>query len=246
MSSPDEIRRSVIADAIKSRLLEGIMSGDYPPGTRIVETRLAREFDVSQAPVREALRGLEALGFVEIAPFRGARVRELSAEELMEAYVVRSELEALGARLAMRRMTQANLTELLQYGQKMRDAAHAGDRQGVAVADASFHGCLIQMAGNGTLERLWRSLEPFSRTLISLVAPGADPQWSASLHEPILDALQAHDTRAVVRAIRRHFAEASSNLACRLGEGLPGSASGRGDRAKIPSSRGPSPSSAEG
>lgn len=216
MPGPDELPRNVIADTIKDRLLQDIMRGDYVPGERIVETRLARDFDVSQAPVREALRGLEALGVVEITPFRGARVRHVTSEELIEAYVVRSELEALGARLAMRRMTDADLSELLRYGREMQDAARAGDGHEVAVSDAAFHGRLMQLAGNTTLERLWRSLEPFSRTYISLVAPGADPQWSASLHEPILEALQARDTRAVVRALRQHFAEASSNLASRL------------------------------
>ena len=60
-------------DAVKDRLLEGIVNGTYPPGSRIVETRVARELGTSQAPVREALRDLEALGVVEISPLpRGA------------------------------------------------------------------------------------------------------------------------------------------------------------------------------
>jgi DNA-binding GntR family transcriptional regulator len=215
MPDHDELLRNVLADTIKDRLLQGIMNGSYPPGSRIVETQLARELDISQAPVREALRGLEALGVVEITPFRGARVRWPTRHELIEAYVVRSELEALGARLAMRRMTDADLDELLEYQSKMQKAAREGDGHAVATADASFHGRMIELAGNATLERVWRSLEPFSRTYLTLVAPGADPQWSADLHEPILDALRARDVRTVVRALRRHFAEASSNLASR-------------------------------
>ena len=54
-----------------------------------METRVARELGTSQAPVREALRDLEALGVVEISPFRGARVRRPSLDEMLEAYVVR-------------------------------------------------------------------------------------------------------------------------------------------------------------
>jgi DNA-binding GntR family transcriptional regulator len=72
------LSRSVLADQVKDRILEGILSGHYPPDSRIVETQIARELGTSQAPVREALRGLEALGVVEIAPFRGARVRRPS------------------------------------------------------------------------------------------------------------------------------------------------------------------------
>ncbi|MGA3217573.1 MAG: GntR family transcriptional regulator [Acidimicrobiales bacterium] len=215
MPDREELRRNVLADAIKDGVLQGIMDGSYPAGSRIMETRLAREFDISQAPVREALRGLQALGVVEITPFRGARVRWPTRDELIEAYVVRSEVEALGARLAMKRMTDDELGELLEYGNKMQEAARKGDGHAVAAADASFHGRLIELAGNGTLVRVWRSLEPFSRTYITLVAPGADPHWTADLHGPMLDALKSRDSRALVRAVRHHFAEAGSNLASR-------------------------------
>ena len=101
MGAATAIVRGVLSDAVKERLLEGILDGTYPPGSRIVETRVARELGTSQAPVREALRDLEALGVVEISPFRGARVRRPSLDELLEAYVIRAELEALAARLAV-------------------------------------------------------------------------------------------------------------------------------------------------
>jgi DNA-binding GntR family transcriptional regulator len=112
-------------------------------------------------------------------------------------------------------MTDDELGELLEYGNKMQEAALKGDGHEVATADASFHGRLIELAGNGALERVWRSLEPFSRTYITLVAPGADPHWTADLHGPMLAALRARDSRALVRAVRHHFAEAGSNLASR-------------------------------
>ena len=77
--TPDvQISRSPLSDQIKDRLLQEIMAGGYAPGSRIVETRVARELGTSQAPVREALRDLEALGVVETTAFRGARVRRPS------------------------------------------------------------------------------------------------------------------------------------------------------------------------
>ncbi len=109
MSDDSAVSRSVLAEQVKDRLLQDILSGRYAPHSRIVETRVARELGTSQAPVREALRGLEALGVVEIMPFRGARVRRPSASELLEAYVVRSELEALGAQLGVPRMSDDDL-----------------------------------------------------------------------------------------------------------------------------------------
>ena len=221
MSDESAVSRSVLAEQVKDRLLQDILAGRYPPHTRIVETRVARELGTSQAPVREALRGLEALGVVEIMPFRGARVRRPSASELLEAYVVRSELEALGARLGVPRMTDADLDDLEALGEEMQRAAAVGDRHEVAVADASFHARLLALAGNTTLQRVWRSLEPFSRTYITLVAPGADAHWTADLHPAILRALRTRDAEQVVVALRRHFDEASAHLAGGWDDGRP-------------------------
>ena len=208
--------RSVLADQVKDRLLEAILTGRYPPDSRIVETQVARELGTSQAPVREALRGLEALGVVEITPFRGARVRRPTRRELLEAYVVRSALETLGARLAVPRLTDGDLAILAGCVDEMQVAAAAGDGHAVAEADARFHGAILALADNATLAKVWSSLEPYSRTYITLVVPGADPQWSADLHVPILDALQRRDADAVVDALERHFQEVSANMAQRL------------------------------
>jgi DNA-binding GntR family transcriptional regulator len=220
-SNGKAISREVLADLVKDRLLQDILGGHYAPDSRIVETRVAREYGTSQAPVREALRGLEALGVGEITPFRGARVRRPTVEELVEAYTVRAELESLGARLAVPRMTDTDLEGLLAFGDEMQRAADAGDRHGVAVADAALHARLVEISGNGALERVWRSLEPYPRTYITLVAPGADPQWTVSLHAPVFEALRSRDPEVVVRALRSHFEEAAERLAREWREPAP-------------------------
>src|SRR5674476_1595469 len=154
------ISRSILSNQVKDRLLQAILAGRYPPGSRIVETRAAREFGTSQAPVREALRDLEALGVVEIAAFRGARVRRPTAAELLEAYAVRAELEALGVVLALPRLTNANLESLQRYLDTMRRAAAGRDVHAEPSAAPSFHGRLVELANNATLLRVWRLLEP--------------------------------------------------------------------------------------
>ncbi len=213
MPSQAAISRSVLSDQVKDRLLEAILDGRYPPGARIVETRVARELGTSQAPVREALRDLEALGVVETSPFRGARVRHPSADELLEAFTVRSALESLAARLALERIIDDELDELSLYLDEMRRAAAAGDSHAEATADASFHGRIVEIAGNATLERVWRQLEPFSRTYITIVAPGADRHRIADLHQPVLDALRSGDPERAVAALHRHYIDAGSMLA---------------------------------
>lgn len=205
--------RSVLADQVKDRLLEDILTGRLPPGSRIIETKIARQLGTSQAPVREALRGLEALGVVEITPFRGSCVRRPSRREILEAYVVRSTLETLAARLAIPRLTDADVDDLRALLEAMRAAAAAEDGRAEADADARFHGRIVELADNGTLRRVWGSLEPFLRTYLTLVVPGADRRWSADLHAPILAAVEARDTDAVVTALTDHFDAVAANLA---------------------------------
>jgi DNA-binding GntR family transcriptional regulator len=221
MSDAGEISRSVLAEQVKDRLLQDILAGRYPPHSRIVETRVARELGTSQAPVREALRGLEALGVVEILPFRGARVRRPSAHELLEAYAVRSALEVLGARLAVPSLTDDDIDGLIGLWEEMQRGAAAGDRHGVAIADAAFHGRIMELTRNRTLLRVWRSLEPYSRTYLTLVAPGSDPHWTADLHTAVVEAVRARDAEAVADALRRHFAEVEAHLAAGWAEAPP-------------------------
>jgi DNA-binding GntR family transcriptional regulator len=207
------ISRSVLSDQVKDRLLQAILAGRYPPGSRIIETRVARELGISQAPVREALRDLEALGIVEIAAFRGARVRRPNAAELLEAYGVRAVLESLAARLAVPRISGEELDELQTLIDEMEQTARAGDTHAQAAADARFHRRIIEIAGNATLERLWRSLEPFSRTYITMIVPGVDLRLFPPLHPPILAALRRRDPELAAEALQRHFRDAGAMLA---------------------------------
>jgi DNA-binding GntR family transcriptional regulator len=211
MPPDSQISRSPLSDQVKDRLLQEILSGEYPPGSRIVETRVARELGTSQAPVREALRDLEALGVVEISAFRGARVRHPSKAELLEAYGIRAELESLGARLALPRMSDADLEELQGYVEEMQRAADVGDTHTEAVVDVAFHARIIQISNNHTLERVWRHLEPLSRTYITLVVPGVNRRHIADLHVPILAALRSGDPDLADAAYHLHF-EAAGDM----------------------------------
>jgi DNA-binding GntR family transcriptional regulator len=95
----------------------------------------------------------------------------------------------------------------------MRRAARAGDAHAEASADASFHGRIVEIAGNATLERVWRLLEPFSRTYITMGAPGVDRHRIADLHQPVLDALRRGDPEHAVAALQRHYIDAGAMLA---------------------------------
>jgi len=228
------ISRSVLSDQVKDHLLQAILAGRYPPGARIVETRVARELGTSQAPVREALRDLEALGVVETTAFRGARVRRPTSAELLEGFTVRAELESLGARLAIPRLTDEDLCVLAGYLEGMRRAANDGDVYAEATADAAFHGQIVALSGNATLQRVWKTLEPFSRTYITMVVPGVDRRRIAELHAPVLAALQMRDASVADTVIHDHFADTAEMLAS-LWASAPPTTPGDASPSSVPS-----------
>ena len=204
--------RSNLREQIKDVLLQRIVEGSYPPGSRIVETRVAQELGVSQGPVREALRDLEQLGCVVHEPYRGCSVRAFSASELLDAFPVRAALEALAARLAAERITDEELDELDEHLGRMRAAARRGDAHDQSQANASFHATIVRAARNSTLERQWRLLEPFSRTYLTVSRPGIDLVHLSDRHVPIIDALRRREPDAAADAMHDHLMGAAALL----------------------------------
>lgn len=210
------LARSVLSAQVKDRLLRWIIEGELPPGSRVIETRVARQLGTSQAPVREALRDLATLGLVEMHPFRGARVRQPAAAELTEAMEVRGELEALAARQAARGVDNETLAHMRDLIDQMHRCADAGDAHGQALANSAFHTLVIAASGNATVQRLWEILEPFARTYLTATAPGADLHWLAERHVAIVDALESGDVERAAEQMRVHAREAEAQLTNRI------------------------------
>lgn len=203
------VERTVLSDQVKDRLLERIVSGELEPGSRIVETRVAREFGISQAPVREALRSLATLGLVEMRPHRGAWVRKPNQKELIEAVQVRGVLEAFAAELAAPTISDELILDLERLLEEMLDLAANGDALAQAHKNAEFHATVVSAAGNAMLERTWKLLEPFSQTYLTATVPGVDLMWLAKRHKPIVDALKARDPEAAALVMRHHLEQAA-------------------------------------
>ena len=146
---------------------------------------------------------------MEIAAFRGARVRRPSRDELLEAYVVRAELEAMAARLALPGLTAEDLR---RHGRvRGRDAA-GSRRRGYRRRGLRGRRLPRRTSWSGPatarLRRVWGQLEPYSRTYINMALPGGDRRRMAALHAPVLDALRSGDSALAEAAIRQHFGTA--------------------------------------
>jgi DNA-binding GntR family transcriptional regulator len=194
------IGRTVLREQIKELLLERILAHEYAPGDRLVETRIAQELGVSQAPVREALRELETLRFVESASFKGTWVREVSDAELAEIYPIRAALEDVAARAAAERLAG----EVAPLEREVRTMAKAKDLHEQVEHDVRFHRLIVEASGNARLIELWESLQVDARTMITAIRTGLDPVEVARRHEPIIAALRRRDADAAGQEIRRH------------------------------------------
>lgn len=135
-------------DAIRN----GIVTGHYRPGQRLVESELARREGVSRTPIREALRWLEREGVVRIEKRRGARVCELSAEQISDLYELRARLEALACELAALRASDDDRAELERIAKEFEQAValdrSVDDFSRVRAANAALHRKITQTAGN--------------------------------------------------------------------------------------------------
>lgn len=189
---------------MKRFLLDKIMQGDLVPGERIIESRLAKELDISQSPVREALRDLVGLGLVEIESRRGARVRKPSAKELCDVSEVRSEIDSLAARLAAERLDKKGLEAVREAHESMKSCLDAGDYIGMTQADAEFHRIIATASGNNAVVRVFGQLEPFARTFITLTSPNVELDGILRQHEGILEALNARDADLAAERARDH------------------------------------------
>jgi DNA-binding GntR family transcriptional regulator len=199
------ILRMVLSERIKDFITESILSGVYKPGDRIVESALARRLGVSQAPVREAIRDLVLLGFLETEPYKGTSVRMFSAEELNEVYMVRAALESLAARLAATKVTEADLGELQSILDEMIEAGRENDTLRMTKLDNDFHGLIMEISGNKLLAQLWQTLRFGLWTIITTRITTYDLLMLAERHRELMKALQSRDPELAMRTMQHHI-----------------------------------------
>ncbi len=200
----------------------GIIEGRLAPGEVLSSVELARQFNSSRTPVREALMLLEQEGLVEIRARRRPRVAEPSLKEVQDTYRVRQNLLALGARLVVQSATDADIEEVGRQVAGLRRMADAGQVDTYFWAHVDLQEFLMQVAGNSILKQILDSLA--LRTLVlrhrSLSQPGRlkeSVEDQERLYRAYVDrdadlaaALMAGLTLSALRAIERSHAETST------------------------------------
>ncbi|EFL14776.1 GntR family transcriptional regulator [Streptomyces sp. C] len=191
-----------LREQIREHIVEGIVSGRWKPGERIVERRIAVELEVSQTPVREALRELETLRLIESAPNKGVRVRNLSAADLEEIYPVRAGLEQIAAELAAPKLA-ADCSALEPHVEALWEADRVQDGTAQVRHTVGFHREMVRAAGNSVLLHTWESLGIEVFTALSIRWLGTVQKSYAEEHEALVAAFRSQDPDIGV-LVKRH------------------------------------------
>ena len=190
---PGTISRSLLSDQVYELILASILDGTRAPGSRVVESEIARQLGISQAPVREAVKRLVHAGLVESLPRRGSYVTEISLRELEISRTMRASIESEAARIAAAEAGDTDFAILEGIVGRMRAAVDAEDWASFRALDLEFHRAVVGMTQRTVLVRLWQTLEP---TLVSQRAIG-DPAFSGNRsqvvawHVDLVEALRA-------------------------------------------------------
>jgi DNA-binding GntR family transcriptional regulator len=196
------VSRDSLVDRVRRILQQRILDGTYPPGTRLVELRLARELGTSQGPVREALRELEAGRLVASERYRGTRVRALDEQELWEGCQVRAVLEDLAARLALRQL-QDELTAMRAMADRVRAAAEAGDLAALLREDLTFRHAIVAASGNQVLIRAWAAIASEEQARLILAQRREALAEFAADHRLVVEALGRGEGRVAGALLRQ-------------------------------------------
>jgi len=196
-----------IADTIRERIEQMIVTAEFADGERLDEVKLAEQFGVSRTPLREAFQSLAASGLVTLEARRGAFIRHPDFVELVEMFEVMAELEAMCGFRAARHVTDSQMVAIGKTIEACEAAISAGDFDEYYRENETFHHLLYEASGNrflaGEAARLHKRLKPYRR--LQLRANGRMPQ-SMREHRAIYSALERNDSKAAAAALRVHVA----------------------------------------
>ncbi|MGO2110800.1 MAG: GntR family transcriptional regulator [Pseudoclavibacter sp.] len=193
------------AGEIRDHIEQAIVTGEFKPGERLDEVKLAAQFEVSRTPIREALRQLIATELVEARPHRGTFVKDFSVRDMLSMFEVMSELEGMCARLAARRRSEPQLREIEAACDRCVESSATGNADDYYYANEQFHLAIYEASGNAFLARTAQSLllrlRPFRR--LQLRVPGR-MHSSTVEHQSVVEAIRAGDSAAAERLIEEH------------------------------------------
>jgi DNA-binding GntR family transcriptional regulator len=216
------------SDYAYTRLRDGILSGEFAPGTVLQQGLLAKTIGISTTPLREAMRRLMSEGLVELDAHRDARVSSLTAEEARDLLEVRLSLDPLAASLAANRRTKDDIRrmrETLTCIEPLRSNPSVNDLQ----THRAFHSAVYEASHNdlliATLNGLWDKADRYRRLGLEVERSQEERDQKDREHRELFDAIVAGDGDTAAAVMLQHInTSLGAKAASRLGvSGTPAS-----------------------
>jgi DNA-binding GntR family transcriptional regulator len=199
-----------LANAIRRRLADRILNGEYNPDQRFDEQDLALEFGVSRTPIREALRQLDAAGLVEVRPRRGAVIVPIDRERIGHAFEAAAELEGVASAWAAARATVGERRDLVRLHEEGSEAVAAKDPEWYANVNRRLHDRISELARNPSLTDAVAAVRvktaPFQKSQFAEVER---MEASQGEHDRIVTAICFQDADAAKQFMKEHVLRAS-------------------------------------
>jgi DNA-binding GntR family transcriptional regulator len=201
-----------VRDAIRDR----IISGTYPPGTRLKAQELSEQFRISTNPIREALQQLQGEGLVVILPNKGATVRRIDGKLIRHIYEISEGLDGILANRCATMATRDDVVRLREIEDRMEAAVASGDGTARLLANGEFHCALATTCGNVEAMDIRRRHQNLIRTMRARY--GYEPERMDGIiaeHRAIIDAIAAGNADAAEKAARIHCIRSCEDMLAR-------------------------------
>jgi DNA-binding GntR family transcriptional regulator len=201
MTSP---RHQTKKDYVIEVLRAAILSGELEPGARVLQDELAERLEVSSTPVREALRQLVAEGILSYSPHKGVQVAEVNLNDVQGIYLIRGAVEALATRLAVPRLTRADIQQLQTIQANLESLVAEGELRALRKLNQEFHMLIYAAAGIPQLSQIIRNLWTQFPWDTLHVLPGR-AAMSAREHRQIILDIEDGDAEAASQHMQTHI-----------------------------------------
>ncbi|SMX61602.1 putative transcriptional regulatory protein, GntR family [Bradyrhizobium sp. ORS 285] len=204
--APPAVAKITRAEELRLQLADDIVRGTLAPGASLDETEIAKRFNVSRTPVREALRQLAASGLIEARAHRGAVVARPSVDRLTGMFEAMAELEGLCAGLAAQRMTPVERQRLEAIHDELRNLSHAGNPERFHEVNERFHNAIYAGAHNAYIAEITLAtrvrVQPFRRAQFRNLGRLAK---SHAEHDRVVVAILRGDKAGAASAMKAHI-----------------------------------------
>jgi len=203
-------KHGAAVDHVFEIIRQGIISGRFVPGQRLVLRDLQEEIGFSRSTFREAFRRLASEKLVNLVPNRGVAVQRLTRNELADLFQIRETLEGLAARLAAERIDEGdNRRKFIDVCKKLK-ADTTPERTTYIEQNQLFHATIVEISGNTRLPELLGQMQiPILMSQWRQMMTRSDIEMSIQEHETIIEAIVGGRPDKADAAMRRHLHRAA-------------------------------------